>query len=249
MIVVVPMAGRGKRLADSGFDKPKPLIEISGKPILYWALKSIDQFPYSQIIFIALQEHEEKYKLSQVIKGLISTEFRLILLEEVTEGQLCTVLSARDYFEEDQDLLIVSSDTYVVSDINQDVCSLSLKTKGLISVANLPGDRWSFARIDEEGKVVEVAEKTRISDFASTGIYYFSNCSQFLSIADDIILSKEKTKGEYYVIPVYQKMIDKGLQINISLAKEMWDLGTPEAIKNFDVFLQNNPTAYEHRYD
>ena len=48
--------------------------------------------------------------------------------------------------------------------------------------------------------------------------------------------SNEKTKGEFYVIPVYQEYIDKGHFISTNIADEMWDLGTPESIS----FFENN---------
>jgi len=155
----------------------------------------------------------------------------------VTEGQLCTVLAARDWITKDEDLLIASADTYVISPLANNIAQRAADCRGIISVARLPGERWSFARVDEQGHVVEVAEKIRISDYASTGLYYFSNGCEFVKFADEIIAKQEKTRGEYYVIPVYQKYIDKGCNIGISIAQEMWDMGMPEAAAQFEKSL------------
>jgi dTDP-glucose pyrophosphorylase len=231
MKVIVPMAGRGSRFKNVGEMTPKPLIPVLGKPMLYWALKSIDGIEYSQLVFIALKEHEVNFGLKTLLHELYGNNVTLILIDEVTEGQLCTVLAAEEHLNSSEDLLITSSDTFVKSKIGDHISRKADDCAGLISVANLPGDRWSFAKVDETGRVTEVAEKRRISNYASTGLYYFANGYDFLTEAKRIIENKEKTQGEYYVIPVYQKLIERGLKIEISLADEVYDMGTPESLR------------------
>ena len=34
---IMPMAGYGSRFKNMGYDVPKPLIEIYGKPFFYWS--------------------------------------------------------------------------------------------------------------------------------------------------------------------------------------------------------------------
>jgi dTDP-glucose pyrophosphorylase len=231
MKVIVPMAGRGSRFKNVGEMTPKPLIPVLGKPMLYWALKSIDGIEYSQLVFIALKEHEVNFGLKTLLHELYDNNVTLILIDEVTEGQLCTVLAAEEHLNSSEDILITSSDTFVKSKIGEHISRKADDCAGLISVANLPGDRWSFAKVDDTGRVVEVAEKRRISNYASTGLYYFANGYDFLTEAKRIIENKEKTQGEYYVIPVYQKFIERGLKVEISLADEVYDMGTPASLK------------------
>ena len=231
MKVIVPMAGRGSRFKNVGEMTPKPLIPVLGKPMLYWALKSIDGIEYSQLVFIALKEHEVNFGLKTLLHELYGNNVTLILIDEVTEGQLCTVLAAEEHLNSSEDLLITSSDTFVKSKIGDHISRKADDCAGLISVADLPGNRWSFAKVDDTGRVVEVAEKRRISNYASTGLYYFANGYDFLTEAKRIIENKEKTQGEYYVILVYQKLIERGLKIEISLADEVYDMGTPASLK------------------
>ena len=241
MIVVVPMAGKGSRYSEKGYNMPKPLIKVAGKPMFLWALKSLEDIEYEKLIFIALKQHEQQYQISKSLNKYVEKSFELVLIDEVTEGQLCTVLKAKEFFKMDDDLLIIASDSFIKSKIGNDIVNKDPYTKGIISVINLPGDKWSFAKVDKEGNVTEVAEKCRISDHASTGLYYFSNPGDFLSASDRIIQYKEKTKGEYYVIPVYQKLIEKKEKIKISIASEMWDMGTPEAKEIFENYLSKQP--------
>ena len=227
------MAGRGSRFDGSGQTKPKPLIDVLGRPMLAWALDSIRDIPYRRLVFVALQEHEDDFHLSRLLPAIVGHEIELILLDDVTEGQLCTVLAAAELFNDEEDVLIGNADTLVQSELASDIANRPADCAGIISVANLLGDRWSFARTDETGRVVEVAEKQRISDHASTGLYYFSSGRQLVSIGNQMIADEERTRGEYYVIPVYQKLIAAGWRVDISKASAMWDMGTPAALETF----------------
>lgn len=240
MNIVVPMAGRGSRFAKEGIVIPKPLIDVAGRPMVAWALESIsDLLSGARLIFVVLKEHEERYRLNDLLRSLsgAASEVELVMLDDVTEGQLSTVMSAVDRIDLKRDLLVASCDTYVVSQLANDIQERPDRCKGIISVADMPGDRWSFAQTDEDGRVVRVAEKERISNHASTGLYYFSSTQEFVTIANEMISNNEKTRGEYYVIPVYQKYIQRGWHVDISVARHMWDLGTPDAL---EAFLMNH---------
>jgi len=238
MKVVVPMAGRGSRMANTAGTTPKPLIPVMGKPMVGWAVKSIENVPFSQIIFIALKEHDEKFQVKKVLTSAMDRPFELLLLDGITEGQLCTVLEAKSRINTDEDLLIISSDTYVISDIGKHIDQKGRDCSGLISVASLPGNQWSFAKTDENGKVIQVAEKERISDLASTGLYYFSNGRIFVERAEEVISRGERTRNEFYVMPLYQKYIDRGEVIGISPAKQAFDMGSPEALDASETFFK-----------
>jgi len=238
MIVVIPMAGRGNRFAKEGFQTPKPLIEVGGKPMIYHAWSSIKDIPCRKLIFIALREHEIQFKVSALLAEWISAPHEIIYLDEVTEGQLCTVLKASVYFQEDEGILITASDTYIESDISHEI--LNIKSAGLISVFDLQGDQWSFAQIDENGKVIRVTEKERISNHASTGIYYFANAKQMEREARLMIKENDTTRGEFYIMPLYNRMIKNGTECTLSHARAMWDMGTPEAKNRFEKYLLND---------
>ncbi len=233
MKLVMPLAGRGSRYAASGFDLPKPLVPICGRPMVEWAFRSLDSIPRSSTIFVALREHEP-LGIEPLLSGLGGPASRVVLLDAVTEGQLCTVLAAREYLDVDEGVLIASSDTIVSAELSTDIQECSPSCRGLISVADLAGDQWSFARTDTSGKVVEVAEKRRISNLASTGLYYFSSAREFLDAADELVRRGVRTRGEFYVIPTYDIYRERGWSVRVSHAHDVWDLGTPDGKRAFE---------------
>jgi NDP-sugar pyrophosphorylase family protein len=237
MIIVMPMAGRGSRFSGSGIIRPKPLIEVAGKPMFLHAFASLEGLEYSSLIFIVLAEHEEQYGIQSLIATHFDERAICITIPRVTEGQLCTVMEAQEFLSSEESVIIAASDTYTKSNLKEDLSFLPEDAAGLISVADLSGEQWSFARTDENGLVIEVAEKKRISDHASTGIYYFSSGLDLINFGQNLIESGERTRGEFYIIPVFQKMINTGKKIYISKASEMWDMGTPESKLNYENYL------------
>ena len=231
MKIIVPMAGRGSRMQSV---RPKPLIEVAGRPMVAWAWDSVANIPHSSVTFVALRDHDAQFDASRIVRELAGAAARVVLLDDVTEGQLCTVLAAREALDADEDVLIAASDTIVESDIGRAIAARRPEVRGLISVLPLEGDRWSFARTDASGRVVAVAEKERISSHASTGLYYFASGRELLGFADAMIAAKQRTRGEYYVMPVYQRYIEAGLRIELDHATRMHDLGTPEALASFE---------------
>ena len=105
---IMPMAGRGSRFNQEGFDLPKPLLEIYGMPFFYWATRSISKFiELSSINFVVLQEHVDNFSIDKVIKNFFP-EARIIELPNVTEGAVIT--SMKGIEEINDELPIIFND-------------------------------------------------------------------------------------------------------------------------------------------
>ena len=134
----------------------------------------------------------------------------------------------------DQPLLVYNADTYCRTGLSEMLPGLGSSVAGVLGVFNAPGDKWSFVRLDESGRVVEAAEKRRISDWACTGLYHFSRGCEFVRYADAMIQANDRVNNEFYVAPVYNRMIADGLDIRVDVVREVWVLGTPEDLAYFE---------------
>ncbi|MAG59546.1 glycosyl transferase family 2, partial [Candidatus Woesebacteria bacterium] len=94
---------------------------------------------------------------------------------------------------------------------------------------------WSYAKLDENGFVSEVAEKIPISNHATVGIYYWKQGADYVKYAEQMIQKNIRVNNEFYVCPVYNEAIQDGKKIKISHVdfEKMWGLGTPEDLKYF----------------
>ena len=68
--------------------------------------------------------------------------------------------------------------------------------------------KWSFAKLNEDGFVSEVAEKKPISNIATVGVYYWKKGSDYVKYAEQMIDKDIRTNNEFYVCPVFNEAID-----------------------------------------
>jgi NDP-sugar pyrophosphorylase family protein len=244
----MPMAGSGARMAGLAGEVPKPMLPVAGRPMFAWAMDSVRDIDADLFIAVVRRDHDERFGIGQRIReSWTRSPVEIVLVDEVPAGQLCSVLTARRLLGGD-DVLIASADTLVRSHLTDDIATArSAGFRGLISVAALPGDQWSFARLDGRGLVVEVAEKKRISSLASTGLYWFASGSELLAAADDVIAAAVTVNGEYYVMPVYTALLAAGMPIGVSHAHTVIDMGNPAAFARAERMLADLPTTTPDR--
>ena len=114
---------------------------------------------------------------------------------------------------------------------------------GVIGAFKLKGSdpKWSFARLDGNGAVAETAEKTQLSDNALTGFYHFSRAADFFETAELAMRGGETTRGEFYVAPLYNRLIAAGRSFVLDTAEKLIPLGTPEDVAAFEARSRGRP--------
>lgn len=234
--IVIPMAGQGSRFAKAGYEKPKPFIDVDGKSMIVRVLENLT-YPDARYILIARKEHMEKE--TELVKQ-IEKEFNAIFIpiDKLTEGTACTVLYARKYINNDEPLLIANSDQIVDMDISEfidDCKDRNLDGSILTFIDEFKDPKWSFAKIDDNNLVIKVREKVVISEFATVGIYLYSNGKDFVDATIDMIIENERVNGEFYTCPTYNYAINKNSKIGIYNIdfKQMHGIGTPDDLNNY----------------
>ena len=229
--IVIPMAGLGSRFASVGYEKPKPFIDVDGKPMIVRVLDNLN-YPNANYILIARKEHLEREELlvKQIEKEYNAT---FIGIDKLTEGTVCTVLYARKYINNDLPLLIANSDQIVdvsIPDFINDCFDRRLDGSILTFKDLELNPKWSFVKLNDNGLVVEVKEKEAISEFATVGIYFFNKGSEFVNAAVDMIIENDRVNNEFYTCPVYNYLLKYGAKIGIYDIEfsGMHGIGTPE---------------------
>ncbi len=236
MNIVIPMAGRGNRFEIAGYRKPKPFIDVAGKPMISRVIENL-YYPGAKYYLIAKSEHLEREK--ELVKSIRNKyDVTFIELNEVTEGTACTVLFARRFINNDSPLLIANSDQLVdnsIEDFINDCFQRGLDGSILCFTDSQKSPKWSFAKTDDQGLVTAVKEKVPISDLATVGIYLFSKGSIFVDAAIDMIIRNERVNNEFYTCPVYNYAIANRFRFGTYTIPEtaMHGLGTPEDLDSY----------------
>ena len=241
-VIIIPMAGEGKRFRDEGIQKPKFMIEARNKTLFEWSMESLPLDISKKIIFICLEEHKKKFEADKFIKKIMNEKYpnikyELVFINQITRGQVETVLHARHLVRPENPLLIYNIDTHFTSTrLKSKILTLENRNMdGLLGCYESSDKNLSFIKLDENGFVEEVKEKEKISNFASTGLYIFTRAEEFFNAGKIMIEKNNKVKNEYYVSEIFNMLLKSNTKFEIDVADKFIPLGTPEDLKKFEI--------------
>ena len=207
MNVVIPMAGDSTIFKESGFKYNKNFTEINRKPLFQRICESVIRLHAEKFIFIVNQEDARKYHIDRSLK-LLSPKCHVVVAEGKTAGAACTVLLTSEFIDNNDELIINNGD--MILETNTQTILNKFRAQdwdgGIITFESVH-PRWSFVRLDEEGYVIEAAEKNPISNHATAGFYYFKHGADFINGAKEMIRKDSNVDGKYYVCPAYNEMV------------------------------------------
>ena len=152
----------------------------------------------------------------------------------MTEGAACTALLAKEYINNDEDLLIANSDQIIEYEPENFKLLKNLTScDSMVFTFNAVHPKWSFVKTNSRGFVTEVAEKKPISDIATCGIYWYRRGSDFVRCAENMIKKDIRVRNEFYIAPVYNELINEGKTLVPFYVHKMWGIGTPEDLRSY----------------
>jgi dTDP-glucose pyrophosphorylase len=240
--IVITMAGRGSRFYEAGYTVPKYEIMAHDRSLFDWSMLSLKNFlnAESRVIFVCLKENNSAEYVRQRSEALGLADVRLLELDRVTDGQATSAYVSRELWHPDGSLLVYNIDTYVDPRALKPE-HIRAGSDGWVPCFQVPGEHWSFVALGGDGWAVDLAEKQKISDFASIGLYWFADAAGYVH-AYNRFFSDEKNlvRGERYIAPLYRQMIAEGRKISISdlSVSDVHVLGTPAELGRF---LDLNP--------
>ena len=235
MNIVLPMAGQGSRFKQAGYKNSKPFIDVNGLPMVVKVIKNLNIEFNSKFNFviICLKEDFETYNIEDTVNSYFKKgNFKYIVLEKMTEGAAQSVLAAKEYIDNTHPLLILNSDQLIEYAPNIAFSQLSLYDGGILCFEGT-GPEWSYAKLNEEGYVTEVAEKVQISNCATAGYYYWNRGKEFVRYAEEMIDNNDRSKNEFYVAPVFNYAIKNGRRVVVHMVDKIYQLGTPEYLEEY----------------
>ena len=167
MIILIPLGGKGKRFKDVGYSLPKPLINVMGKPIIYWLLDNLKITKDINYIIIPYSSEIKKYRFEERLKKDYSNlNFIFIELDKYTQGAAETIYITLEKINiNDMPVLCLDGDNFYIDDIIN-----KWKGDNCVYVFNDTSNVASYSYIKLENCfITDIVEKEKISDIASTG--------------------------------------------------------------------------------
>tara|TARA_B110000208_G_C11794398_1_gene438922 strand:- start:1164 stop:3068 length:1905 start_codon:yes stop_codon:yes gene_type:complete len=230
MIIFIPLGGIGQRFKDNGYTKPKALINVFGKPILYYLLDSLNI--KEELVYISYNIEYKYFRFEDMLKkSYPNINFKFFCLEKNTRGAAETIkISLSQLNNNDCPILSLDGDNFYDIDI------INLwDGRDIIFTVEDFNKNPIYSYIKKDLYVSEIIEKEKISNNACTGAYGFSSYKQLLKYSTLLIENNSLQKGEFYTSGVINLMVKNGILFDsFNLSNSNWKcLGTPIQVRTF----------------
>jgi UDP-N-acetylglucosamine diphosphorylase / glucose-1-phosphate thymidylyltransferase / UDP-N-acetylgalactosamine diphosphorylase / glucosamine-1-phosphate N-acetyltransferase / galactosamine-1-phosphate N-acetyltransferase len=225
MNIVVAMAGAGARFAAHGYKLPKPLIPAFGEPMYRHAIRSLPLHLAERLICIIKQGPQSDLLRLDIEQQFGAFHPAIVEIDHLTRGQAESVLYARHQISFHRPILVHNADSAFEM---RSFAGFPPAADGALCLFRGSGEQWSYAAMDPEGRVSQVREKEPISPFASTGTYYFRSSVQMVDLIEEAMRQGETIHGEYYLGPLFNKMIARGQHVRGVEIDRFISFGTPD---------------------
>jgi NDP-sugar pyrophosphorylase family protein len=243
--IVIPMAGLGTRFTNAGINIPKPLVVVNGKTLIEHAVESLKI--EGNYIFITRKYDDPTYneQLTQILRK-IQPNCTEIMLEKDQLGAADAALHAKEYTDNDDELIITNCDQILEWDSNKFLKYIKEnKADGVVVLYKSTSIKDSYAEIIDN-KISKIKEKDLISDNALIGVHYWKNGKDFVKSAEALLLSSLGLQKECYISETYNFLIKEGKSI-LPYAipnNEYICLGTPEYV---EIYLAKVKEFYSNK--
>ena len=207
--LVICMAGLNTRFHDVGFDIPKYLLPWREETIIYEILKQLGTF--DEVLLLA--NKRDVYFMPDLIGDTNGQAHTAYIGASLLKNKLQT------FFVHNADTLLIGRDFKSIESTMSDAYVD-------VFIANNP--KYSYVR-SKDGLVTEIAEKSSISPFASSGLYGFYNAQLYEKMYE--ALSENFTGKEMYIANLFTHMIEKNCSIGLNDLNNKYEtivLGSPQ---------------------
>ena len=234
MILIIPIGGIGNRFKIEGFTKPKALIEVLSKPIIFYLL---DNLNLNKIEYICIPYNKEylTYDFENLLKEKYpNIVFKFLCLKNNTNGAAETINIAINSLNEknNKPVLCLDSDSFYNCDIinqwNGSNCVFTI-------LNNDPNPIYSYITQNKNDYIIDIKEKIKISDYACTGAYGFESLFDLKKYTYKIIKNNITQKSEFYTSGVIKEMLNDNLSFKNELIhnNSFICLGTPKQVQDY----------------
>ena len=228
MKAVILAGGRGTRLSEETQMRPKPMLKIGEKPVLWHIMKIFSHYNINDFVICCgyrgeiIKEYfeniSEKWNIDLVDTGL----------DTMTGGRIKRI---QKYIDNKRFFLLYGDDLKSVN--IPELLNFHIKNKKLVTVtAAQPPGRFGILKLDEDN-VIEMREKPPGDESWINGGYYVlePEIFNYLSKDSDVWegeplhkLIKEKQVSAFKYNGIYQPLDTLRDKINL---EKMWDDGNP----------------------
>ncbi|MDR1310928.1 MAG: NTP transferase domain-containing protein [Burkholderiaceae bacterium] len=245
--LILPMAGLGKRFADAGFTTTKPLIPVSGRPMVLQAVRDLP--PAKDMVFVLRRDMPEHDNIVMEIRHTLPNAITESL-PQVTEGQACTTLIGLDKLKDERGAV---SEPVTVGACDNGILYDSARFSQLLDNSNADVLVWGvhghtnairhpamfgWIQAEEDNWIASISVKTPLSnpsrDPIVIGAFTFRRADDLRRAIMRLIARDGRIRGEFYLDSCINDAIALGLRCALFEVDGFLSWGTPDDFRTFE---------------
>jgi NDP-sugar pyrophosphorylase family protein len=245
--LVIPMAGLGQRFQNEGYSLTKPLIPVSGKPMVAQATHDLP--PARKHVFILRSDMPGHPEITAQLKS-IYPDVVVESVPSVTEGQACTALIGLDALERREPMAqgpftFGACDNGALYDAlafeqlvrKPEVDVIVWGVRGHTNALRRPA-MFGWIDADQDGRIRRIAVKTPLA-FPATdpivlGTFTFRRAADFRASVERLIGRNGRINNEFYIDAAINDAIELGLRCHLFEVNCFLSWGTPDDLRTFE---------------
>ena len=214
------MSGSGSRFSDVGYLLPKPLIPVSGQPMIFRVIDSLP--PADKWIFIVRQEHIDNFQIDKLIK--LKIPLAIIIPEQNPIGQASTCMLAMPYLDKADSILFSACDNSFLFDqakydrlANDSSIDSIIWTFTKDKLLEIIPESWGWIKLSADGVTIDgmsvkiPVSDTPFNDHAVVATFFFKRARDFIEAYHLMVQEDYRINNEFYVdsMPIFLKKLGK----------------------------------------
>lgn len=216
VINVLILAAGKVPLQNGEREYPLCLTEIGTGSLLERIVRNVESIADAQLAFAFLNSEAHRFHLEK-IATLLAPMALCTRVSEQAQGSACTALLAACKLNQDAELLIISANELV--DIDYEVVVREFRERSLDAgtlIFHSVHPRYSFVILNDEGLVVETAQRNPISTNATAGVFWFAKTRDFVESAKNLIRKDAHLDGNYFVALTFNELVLRQKKIGVT---------------------------------
>lgn len=233
MKVVIPVAGAGTRLRPHTYTQPKPLMPVAGKPIICFIIDKLAEAGIHDFVFVIGYLGEKIRHFIEQSYPHLQIEF---VYQEHREGSGHAIWTAREAFEDEDEIFIAFGDTI----FDADLALMLHNPHSCIGVKKVTDPReFGVAECGDDGYVTRMVEKPRIpkSNMAIVGLYKIKEVHALIRAVEFLLQHEKRTVGEIQLTDALQHMLEQGIPFQTVPVTNWFDCGRKEVLLETNAML------------
>ena len=244
--LILPMGGVGQRFVSEGYRATKPMIPVSGRPMVVQAARALPPAEYH--VFVLRADMPGSRAISKELRRLYPDSI-IKTIPHITEGQACTALIGLDALEQalgkaPGPITFGACDHGALYDVaafqrladDRDVDVIVWGVRGHANAARHP-HMFGWIKTDNE-RIDTISVKTPLaspdSDPIVCGTFTFRRADDFRRSVERLIERNGRVNGEFHIDSCVNDAIALGLNCQMFEVNSYICWGTPNDLRTFE---------------